>query len=309
MNTNPQSVETGRKQPIEPPKRPRELEDRLNAHVYHPLAWQLAKLFARTPITPNMVSVLGGLLVVAAGIAYTQPGDLVWPWSALLGMVLHMSWHVVDGADGDLARLTGKASPVGEMVDGICDYFSHIILYFILGAILQGQIGWIAWPIMVAAGVGHLFQSNHVEVQRRSYQWWFYDKPWLKMSHAENASATRKGGLGGLAAAYLAVAAGVTPITDALDAEKERRKSDPAALDAFKQRVRAEIPALSRVWRALGPNPRAVVLGLSMLAGSPLWYFIYQAVVLNILMMISVRAHNRAWTNVASDLEASAKAG
>ena len=78
------------------PMRPRELQDPLNYYLYHPLAWQFARLLARTPITPNMVSVLGAGCVVAAGLAYTQ---LAWPVSAALGMALHMTWHVVDGAD------------------------------------------------------------------------------------------------------------------------------------------------------------------------------------------------------------------
>lgn len=291
------------------PKRPRELEDWLNFHVYHPLAWRLAKVLSHTPATPNMVSVFGALMVIAAGIAYAQPGDLVYPWSAAVGMALHMGWHVVDGADGDLARLTGKASPVGEMVDGICDYGSHIVLYFILAFLLQGQIGWIAWPIMVVAGLSHIVQSNHIEVQRRSYQWWYYDKPWLKTTHGAEDAATRKGGLGSLASAYLAVASGVTPITATLDAERERRKGDKAATCEFKQAIAAQIPPLAAIWRYLGPNPRAIVLGLAMFAGSPLWFFIYQAVVLNVLLLYSVRAHNRAWAGVASELEGAAKAG
>jgi hypothetical protein len=36
-----------------------------------------------------------------------------------------------------------------------------------------------------------------------------------------------------------------------------------------------------------------------MFAGSPLWYFIYQAVVLNILLAVSVAAHNAAWRRLA----------
>lgn len=291
------------------PKRPRELEDWLNFRIYHPLAWQLAKVLSHTPISPNMVSVVGGLMVVAAGIAYAQPAGLSYPWSAALGMALHMSWHVVDGADGDLARLTGKASPVGEMVDGICDYGSHIVLYFILAALLQAQIGWLAWPIMAVAGISHIVQSNHIEVQRRSYQWWYYDKPWLKTTHSGEDAATRKGGLGGLASAYLAVAAGVTPITGALDAEKERRSGDPAAMERFRGAIAAQVPPLARIWRYLGPNPRAIVLGLGMFAGSPIWFFAYQAVVLNVLLVFSIRAHNRAWTAVANDLAAGERAG
>ena len=180
------------------PKRPPELEDPLNTWIYHPLAWRLAQLLSATPATPNMVSVFGGLMVISAGLVYVGDAGLAWPLSAAVGMALHMGWHVVDGADGDLARITGKASPVGEMVDGICDYASHIVVYFLLAAMLQGQIGWVAWPVMVGAGVSHIVQSNHVEVQRRCYQWWYYDKPWVGITHGEEASTTRASGLGGL---------------------------------------------------------------------------------------------------------------
>ena len=280
----------------ERPKRPPELEDWLNTWIYHPLAWQLARGLAHTPVSPNMVSVFGGAMVIAAGIAYA---GLAWPVSAALGMALHLGWHVVDGADGDLARLTGKASPFGEMVDGLCDYGSHIVLYFILAAVLQGEIGWIAWPVMVAAGVSHILQSNHIEVQRRSYQWWYYDKPWIGLTHADAAAETRAKGFGGLVNAYLAVASGVTPANARLDALKQRAEGDPVAMERFKQAVRGEVPRLATIWRLLGPNPRAIVLGLSMFAGSPLWYFLYQAVLQNILLVISVRAHNAAWRRVA----------
>ena len=62
---------------IERPKRPRELQDRLNYHLYHPLAWRLARILAHTPLTPNMVSVFGGLLVVAAGVVGTAGAGVV----------------------------------------------------------------------------------------------------------------------------------------------------------------------------------------------------------------------------------------
>lgn len=55
--------------------RPRELQDALNFHLYHPLARRLARRLIRTPVTPNAVSIAGGLLVVAATLAYAQP---VW---------------------------------------------------------------------------------------------------------------------------------------------------------------------------------------------------------------------------------------
>jgi phosphatidylglycerophosphate synthase len=273
------------------PQRPRELQDPLNFYLYHPLAWRLALQLAKTPLTPNMVSVIGGCFVVAAGLVYAQP----WGWQgALLGMLLHMTWHVVDGADGDLARITGRSSPLGELVDGICDYTSHIIVYLILGWLLSFQIG-TGWAIfaMLAAGLSHAVQSNHVEVQRRQFQWWVYGTPWLRNTHKDDTK-TGKFGFSEILTGYLNVASGMTPHALKVDAAVEAAKGKPAALDQITQHVRAEAQPLLLLLKFLGPNPRALVLGASMMAGSPLWYFIYQAVVLNLLLVASVILHNGA---------------
>jgi len=288
------------------PQRPREMQDALNHHLYHPLAWQLARLLAKTPLTPNMVSVIGGGFVVAAGWFYTQPG---WPLTAAIGMALHMTWHVVDGADGDLARLTGRASPIGEMVDGVCDYFSHIILYLVLGWLLHKAMGNAGWWWMLAAGISHIVQSNHVEVQRRSYQWWVYGTTWIRNTHKAEGAATAKSLFGGLVTAYLALASGMTPHAARIDAAMARAEVDPQARARIAAVVRAEASPLLAMCKWLGPNPRAVVLGISMLTlgGSgmgPLGYFIYQAVFLNLLLVVSVWMHNAANRRMADAIDA-----
>ncbi len=283
------------------PKRPRELQDSLNYYLYHPLAWQLARLLAKTPITPNVVSVIGGGFVVAAGIVYAQTYIHGWGWpGALLGLILHMTWHVVDGADGDLARLTGRSSPLGELVDGVCDYASHIIVYFILGWLLAQQIGGLwAWPIMVAAGVSHFVQANHVEVQRRQYQWWVYGTPWLRNTH-KGETKSGQFGFSEIVSGYLSLASGMTHEALKVDASVEAAGADPAARERLAQEVRGEAMPLMPLLRVLGPNPRAILLGISMIAGSPLWYFIYQTVVLNGLMIVSVAKHNAAARQIAA---------
>lgn len=287
------------------PQRPRELQDPLNHYLYHRLAWQLARGLAHTPITPNMVSVFGGLMVVAAGIVYA---NLAWPVGAALGMALHMGWHVVDGADGDLARMTGRTSPIGEMVDGVCDYASHIVLYLILGWVLSKEAGFFTgsagWILLVFAGISHAVQSNHVEVQRRQYQWYVYGTPWIRHSHGQADSATSKSLFGVFVSAYLNAASGMTPHALRIDAAVDAAKGDPARLAEIAAAVRAEAPPLLFMCKVLGPNPRAIVLGLSMFAGTPLYYLIYQAVVLNLLLVVSVLMHNAAARRIAAKIGA-----
>lgn len=283
------------------PQRPRELQDSLNHYLYHPLAWQLARRLAHTPITPNMVSVFGGFMVVAAGFAYV---GLAWPLSAALGMALHMGWHVVDGADGDLARLTGRTSPIGEMVDGLCDYLSHIVLYTLLGWLLWHSggyfSGWHAVVLMLVAALSHAIQANHAEVQKRQYQYWVYGTPWLRMSHGAADSATSRSWAAALVSTYIGLASGMTPHALEIDKAVAASKDDPARLAAIASAVRAEAPPLLLMTKILGPNPRAVILGLSMFAGTPLYFLMYQVVVLNLLLVLSVRMHNAAARRIAA---------
>ena len=296
--------------PGKPNTRPTELQDPLNLYLYHPLARRLARALSHTPVTPNMVSVFGGLMVVAAGVIYWGMDPWArysqiwaWPIGALMGMALHLGWHVVDGADGDLARMTGRASPIGEIVDGICDYVSHIIMYFLLAAVLQRSIGGLAWPIMIAAGVSHVVQSNHVEVERRFYLAWIYGVPWL------HHTRTKANGLTGLmqvfgpgVALYMRLAAGLTPRAACIDAAVNASAGDADKLARIRTIIGEERRPLLPLLKIMGPNPRAIVLGLGMVAGSPLWFFVYQALVLNALMAVSLVLHDRAAQRIGERL-------
>jgi phosphatidylglycerophosphate synthase len=299
----------------ERPRRPRELQDSLNYYLYHPLAWRLARALAPTPITPNMVSVGGGLFVVAAGIAYWRGAawGLAWPWAPLLGLALHMTWHVVDGADGDLARLTGRSSPLGELIDGICDYVSHIVLYILLVIVLAPSIGWgWAWFWGLAAGASHIAQANFVEVQRRFYQYWTYGVPWLNnATQADDSLFKDKRGVSWILRAavrgYLRLASGMSPTALTIDravtaAIAADRAGDGTRLAQIRAEVQHEQRPLLFMLKFLGPNPRAITLGIAMLIGSPLWYFVYQSLVLNVLLVVAVRREDAAALRVVERL-------
>jgi phosphatidylglycerophosphate synthase len=251
--------------------------------LYHPLAARLARRLARTRVTPNMVSVAGALLVVLAAAAYAQPG---WPWPALAGLALHMSWHVLDGADGDLARLTGRASPVGEVVDGVCDYASHGVLYVVLALLLSGEIGWWAWPLTTAAVLSHIAQANFHEVHKRQYMHWAYGTGWLRHNPADGAAPA----LARLAGAYLTVARWLDPGDDTID----RLLRDPARSGPLRARILALGPRPFCGSGLLGLNYRTLALGASMLAGSPLWYVVYVVSALNLVLAHAMWRSRRA---------------
>jgi hypothetical protein len=302
MATKP--ADAPRPRETRPHGRAPELEDALNRWIYHPLAGRLARALAPTGVSPNAVSVAGGLLVWAAAFAYTGLG---WPLGAAAGFALHLLWHVVDGADGDLARLTGRSSPTGELVDGVCDYAGHVVLYIALAAMLDGQLGergWAAWPLAAAAGASHIVQTNHAETQRRHYLWWVHGVAWLK--HAQTADDEVFRGeswfsrtFGWMARDYMRLAAAMTPWAARVDQAVEAAHGDPARLARIRRLVRRASPTALALEKAVGPNPRTILLGLSMAAGSPLPYFLAEILLLNLLLLWSVVHHNRVGRRLA----------
>jgi phosphatidylglycerophosphate synthase len=300
--------ERARPHPSDERKRhPREMEDWLNFHIYHPLANRLAGLLVPTPVTPNMVSFAGWVLIVAAAFLYT---GLAWPVSVVLAFPIHALWHVFDGADGVLARRTGKSSPIGELVDGVCDYTGHIILYVALAVFLNDQwIGGWAWALAAFSGVSRILQSNHSESQRRTYLWRVYGVPWLKNAYAAGGGTLEKRGLFTRifepgARLYVAIAAATNKYSDQIEALIERADSLPEGRQRVNRLCRRTQRFPLKVQTLLGPNIRTVALGASMLAGSPLWYFLFELVPLNLLLVWSKRLQRRADLQIIEHLSA-----
>jgi hypothetical protein len=80
------------------------------------------------------------------------------------------------------------------------------------------------------------------------------------------------------------------------------RAGDGTALARIRAEVQREQRPLLFLLKFLGPNPRAIVLGVSMLLGSPLWYFVYQSLALNALLVFAVRREDAAALRVVDRL-------
>ena len=276
--------------------RPLEIEEALNRRLIHPLSRRLVTLLIPTGITPNAVSALGVVLAAAAAAAYaaTPYGLVVWPVGALLGFALHLGWHVFDGADGDLARRTGKSSPSGEVVDGICDYLAHFVVYLVLALLLVPSIGGWAWVLALAAGVSRAVEANHYESARRTYQWWVYDMSWIRQTMAEGSPGERADGFkAALARVYLGVSGLVSAEDEEMDRLHAAAMASPQARAARALYAACHRPLVKRAsW--LGALHETQAIFVSMLAGSPIYFFVYELVVLNAVMIWSLHAQRRA---------------
>jgi len=119
-------------------------------HVYRPLAGALVHALSRTSLTPNQISGVSFLLMLAAAAALaTGRGYLV-----VAGAVLVQVAFVLDCVDGQLARFTGRTSRFGTVFDTILDRYADLAL--IVGLVGAAQWTTFAWASAFAATVSTL---------------------------------------------------------------------------------------------------------------------------------------------------------
>lgn len=96
----------------------RDVEDPVNLWVHRPLAYAFCTLVFRTPITPNMVTVLAMAVGLVASACWVMgsPAAMVW------GGALLWTSAIMDGADGILARAKNMQSAFGRALDGLADW-------------------------------------------------------------------------------------------------------------------------------------------------------------------------------------------
>ena len=98
-----------------------ETEDWLDLHVVRPFCYYWALLFARLDIHPNTVTILG-----CASFYYNGMEGLMFNIIAILMLCLA---DIFDCTDGQLARMTGKKSRLGRILDGAAGFTWFIPIY------------------------------------------------------------------------------------------------------------------------------------------------------------------------------------
>ena len=113
-----------------------ETEDWLDLHVIRPFCYYCALAFAKLDIHPNTVTILS-MFIGAASAVFFACGSFYYSgvWGLcmnIIGIVLLMIADIFDCTDGQLARMTGKKSRLGRILDGVAGFAWFIPLYVLL---------------------------------------------------------------------------------------------------------------------------------------------------------------------------------
>lgn len=121
---------------------------RMNRRISVPISRQLIKL----PITPNMVSLFTLGVGLASGLFFARGGY----WFTLVGALLSVWASILDGCDGEVARLKLLASDFGCWLETVCDYLYYLFVFAgmtigLLGSADDSRV-YITWGIVLLFG-------------------------------------------------------------------------------------------------------------------------------------------------------------
>jgi hypothetical protein len=141
-----------------------EIEELTDVFFFRPCGWVIARGARLLGMTPTHLSIAGGLIGTAGGaLLYDTSGG------ALAFLLLLLS-EIIDSADGQLARMTGRMTELGRVMDGVGDYVRHAAVYIAIaaGMIHRGGDSFVlVW--MLLAGISNAIQSQMYDYHRTAY--------------------------------------------------------------------------------------------------------------------------------------------
>ena len=246
-------------------------------HVFRPLAHVVVLALMPLRVPPPAVVVASGAAGIAGAVAIAR-GNLV---AAALLIQLKT---VLDNADGQLARLSGRVTAFGRYLDSEMDLVVDAALFAGVGA-YTGR-----W---LAALVGFLALTTILNVN-------FNVERLYRQEHGARGSAMPEAEGGPTALLRRVYAIAYAPQDRLVERFVERRLRDAPAEARLAYHDRFTVAVLAN----LGMSPQLLVLGVCLVLGHPLWYVWILIAELGVVAALALRRELRLRTFVHRPEEA-----
>lgn len=278
-------------------------EEKLDLILYRPLGFLIAKTANIFRMNPTQLSLLGLLSGWLAAYYYLQRGDTGTWFIASLLFVLS---GIFDSSDGQLARISGKTTKLGLVLDGICDSFVTIAIYISA-----------SWPYFEAHGPWYFFvmfpalfmhssQCAILDFYHREYLYFGYGKieddtywnPGVKeaIANVHLADGKKDRLLSKLRISWIKQQQFLTTRSDE-ERQKWRaflKKATPEQAQEFGRLYREKNLKLLPFWRLLGSNFHTFSIITFLYFGRfDLYMYLFDYLLLNLVIVVMAWAQKR----------------
>lgn len=275
-------------------------EEWLDIHFTRPLGLLWARFFNRFGVHPNVVTILSIILGAAAGVCFYFD-DLRF---TIAGILLLVWANLYDSCDGQLARMTGKKTRWGRLLDGFAGDVWFFSIYVAISLRLTPTWGVWIWLLCSFAGfICHGKQCQLADYYRNIHLYFLKGESGSELDNStkliEEYKSLKWNKSDGVWKLFLYFYRNYTHSQEQMTPAFQRFKANidsrygrqlPQALrDDFR---RGSLP-LMKWTNILTFNTRAIVLYISLLIGQPWIYPTFEVTVLNAIFFYMRHQHER----------------
>jgi len=290
--------ETRKKISMESTLKSLDTEEFIDIHFYRPIGFRWALLFKKLGISPNAVTIAGIIIGVAAGICFYFTSLKI----NILGMFLLVWSNSYDSADGQLARMTGKKSELGRMLDGLGGMICFTVIYLAFGFRLNHSWGIWIWILAVTTGFFHGKQAGMADYYRNIHLFFLNAKVGSELSNSvslkeNHVEMSWKRDFFSKVFTFYYIS--YTKDQEAWTPNFQRmikfiqEKYSGEAPEWFRVSFREKSLPLMKYTNMLSFNTRVIVLFIALFINLPWVYFVFELTVLNAMLIYMVVRHER----------------
>lgn len=276
-------------------------EEWLDIHFTRPIGLLWAKAFNAFDIHPNVITILSIFLGAGAGICFFS-SEL---WVNIVGIFLLIWANLYDSADGQLARMTGKKTRWGRILDGFAGDVWFVMIYLAVIYRCYTEYGWqngfYAFGLCFVAGIlCHAKQSQLADYYRNIHLFFLKGEAGSEL----DSSAKLREEFQQLSwktdffwklflnsyTGYTLSQEKMTPKFQAFKAHLAKRYPDGVLPQALRDEFRVGSRPLMPLANFLTFNARAITLYISILVG---YIWIYPVAEITLFVIIFLRMRHR----------------
>lgn len=281
-------------------------EEWLDVHFTRPVGLVFALFWNKLGVHPNAITILSIFLGIGAGVMFYFR-DL---WHNVMGILFLMFANFCDSTDGQMARLTGKKTLLGRVLDGFSGDIWFICIYAALALRMMGQNipftetqwGIWIWIVMAIAGVVcHSPQSSLSDYYRQIHLFFLKGKEGSELDNYRQQRAIfeeekKNGTLFSQLffynyANYCKSQEKRTPLFQAFFRKYQEKKSQGVNMESVRKRFLDGSRPLMPYTNILTFNTRAICIYLTCLIDQPWIYPLFEMTIMHTLYIYMHREH------------------
>lgn len=128
----------------------------VSRYLNRTISKRISKLLVKTPLTPNMITLISFFLGITGGFFFAFGSR----WALIVGGLLVQLSSIIDGCDGEVARLKKLSTKYGAFFDSVLDRVADGVIIFGMACGFYRMTGdFYIWPLSLFALLGTFLVS------------------------------------------------------------------------------------------------------------------------------------------------------